>query len=241
MSAYLVQHSYAIHSVEDDLESSFYVVLWTALLYKETYMDIVERTNLITQVFETDPGSSSKAHWLIGRTNLPRDMFVDCKPLDNLIHTLAIFFSHRYTQISDHQRTTFDNFQLAFEQSMKESPVVNENMLKAAQAFMADSPVYQKEMGMKVLHSHDAVVGVFNKYLDLSGWPDKDTAMLRKPQQEEKYGPVLLVTKSQSLFTSVVDITLSGKRRRLDQLVADTDNGDVLIPITNLDPLASLT
>ncbi|KAG1856264.1 hypothetical protein C8R48DRAFT_551628, partial [Suillus tomentosus] len=31
MSAYLVEHKYAIHSVKDDLESSFYVVLWMAL------------------------------------------------------------------------------------------------------------------------------------------------------------------------------------------------------------------
>ncbi|KAG1785678.1 uncharacterized protein HD556DRAFT_1213926, partial [Suillus plorans] len=36
MSAYLIEHKYAIHTVKDDLESSFYVVLWTALMYKET-------------------------------------------------------------------------------------------------------------------------------------------------------------------------------------------------------------
>ncbi|KAG2740242.1 hypothetical protein P692DRAFT_20678748, partial [Suillus brevipes Sb2] len=36
MSAYLVEHKYAIHSVKDDLESSFYVVLWTTLKFKET-------------------------------------------------------------------------------------------------------------------------------------------------------------------------------------------------------------
>ncbi|KAG1854332.1 hypothetical protein C8R48DRAFT_562029, partial [Suillus tomentosus] len=33
MSAYLVSHSHAIHRVEDDLESSLYVLLWTALKY----------------------------------------------------------------------------------------------------------------------------------------------------------------------------------------------------------------
>ncbi|KAG2059965.1 hypothetical protein BDR06DRAFT_857804, partial [Suillus hirtellus] len=31
MSAYLIEHKYVIHSVKDDLELSFYVVLWMAL------------------------------------------------------------------------------------------------------------------------------------------------------------------------------------------------------------------
>ncbi|KAG2370342.1 hypothetical protein BDR07DRAFT_1179562, partial [Suillus spraguei] len=31
MSAYITKHKYAIHTVKDDLESSFYGVLWTAL------------------------------------------------------------------------------------------------------------------------------------------------------------------------------------------------------------------
>ncbi|KAG1846352.1 hypothetical protein C8R48DRAFT_616437, partial [Suillus tomentosus] len=36
MSAHLVKNIHAIHNVEDDLESSLYVVLWTALMFKET-------------------------------------------------------------------------------------------------------------------------------------------------------------------------------------------------------------
>lgn len=232
MSAYLVENSYAVHVVADDLESSFYVVLWTALLYKETYMDIAHRTQLITQIFESAPGSSTKALWLIGRTNLPNFLFINCKPLDELIHTLAVFFSHRYTLISDQQQSRFEESRLAYEQSMTENPPVKENVLKALHTFMVDSPVYQKEMVMKDLHSHDAVVGIFNSHLDLSGWPDKDTAKLRQPLKEEKYGPDLLVTKSQSQIGLGVEVTPSGKRRRLDQWVADTDVGDSLSSIT---------
>ncbi|KAG2751891.1 hypothetical protein P692DRAFT_20701781, partial [Suillus brevipes Sb2] len=36
MSAFLVSHSGAVHRVEDDLESSLYVLLWTALKYSST-------------------------------------------------------------------------------------------------------------------------------------------------------------------------------------------------------------
>ncbi|KAG1843221.1 hypothetical protein C8R48DRAFT_579610, partial [Suillus tomentosus] len=38
MSAYLVQNQDAPHVVEDDLESSLYVVLWVALKFSKTYM-----------------------------------------------------------------------------------------------------------------------------------------------------------------------------------------------------------
>lgn len=236
MSAYLVEHKYAIHSVKDDLESSFYVVLWTTLKFKETYMDIVRRTSLITQVFETNPGSSSKADWLIGRSNLPNLMYVDCKPLDSLVHALAEFFSHRYTRVTEHQQTVYNKFRLAHEKATRNVPVV-QDLLAASYALMTDSPVYQKEIGMKVLGSHDAVIGIFNDHLDLSGWPVADSAVLQKLKSEEKYEPVL-VTKSQSLFASGVEITVSGKRRRLDN--AD-DDGDDLSSIADLDALTSLT
>ncbi|KAG1831161.1 hypothetical protein DFJ58DRAFT_848314 [Suillus subalutaceus] len=200
MSAYLVEHKYAIHSVKDDLESSFYVVLWTTLKYKETYMDIVRRTSLITQVFETNPGSSSKADWLIGRSNLPNLI---------LIHALAEFFSHRYTRVTEHQQTVYNKFRLAHEKATRNVPVV-QDLLAASYALMTDSPVYQKEI---------------------------DSAVLQKLKSEEKYEPVL-VTKSQSLFASGVEITVSGKRRRLDN--AD-DDGDDLSSIADLDALTSLT
>ncbi|KAG1775986.1 hypothetical protein EV702DRAFT_1046621 [Suillus placidus] len=200
MSAYLVEHKYAIHSVKDDLESSFYVVLWTTLKFKETYMDIVRRTSLITQVFETNPGSSSKADWLIGRSNLPNLI---------LVHALAEFFSHRYTRVTEHQQTVYNKFRLAHEKATRNVPVI-QDLLAASYALMTDSPVYQKEI---------------------------DSAVLQKLKSEEKYEPVL-VTKSQSLFASGVEITVSGKRRRLDN--AD-DDGDDLSSIADLDALTSLT
>ncbi|KAG1765365.1 hypothetical protein EDD22DRAFT_845472 [Suillus occidentalis] len=169
MSAYLIEHKYAIHSVKDDLESSFYVVLWMTLQYKETYMDIVRRTSLITQVFETNPGSSSKADWLIGRSNLPNLI---------LIHALAEFFSHRYTQVTEHQQTVYNKFRLAHEKATRNVPVV-QDLLAASYALMTDSPVYQKEI---------------------------DSAVLQKLKSEEKYEPVLLFTSLQySAFVSGVN------------------------------------
>ncbi|KAG1749181.1 hypothetical protein EDD22DRAFT_785472, partial [Suillus occidentalis] len=52
MSAHLIKNIYAIHSVEDDLKSSLYVILWTALMFKESYMTSVDQTQFIMQVFD---------------------------------------------------------------------------------------------------------------------------------------------------------------------------------------------
>jgi hypothetical protein len=98
MSAHLVKNIHAIHGVEDDLESSLYVVLWTALMFKESYMSSVDRTQFIMQVFDADPlvgsGGSAKSNWLVARTDFLRDLFVNCKPLDDVVLELAQFFAH---------------------------------------------------------------------------------------------------------------------------------------------------
>ncbi|KAG2102328.1 hypothetical protein BD769DRAFT_1305845, partial [Suillus cothurnatus] len=53
MSAHLVKNSCAIHGVEDDLESSLYVILWTALMYRESYLTVVDWMQFIMQIFNT--------------------------------------------------------------------------------------------------------------------------------------------------------------------------------------------
>lgn len=179
ISAYLIEHSYATHVVEDDLESSLYVILWAALaICKETS---VRRWSFISEVFQIipSPGSFSKADWLDVKGNISHVIFLDCKPLESLVRTLAKFFSHRYSQISDDEQTSFNEFQsaLATMQSPTQSSATNERLFEA---ICSSFPVYQKEMGimMKVLHSHDAVIRILNKHLDLSDWPVQDVASL---------------------------------------------------------------
>jgi hypothetical protein len=113
------------------------------------------------------PGSFSIADWLDVKAKILHVILLDCKPLESLVRTLAKFFSHRYSQISDDARTAFDEFQLALAtmQSPTQSSAANERLFEA---LCSSFPVYQKEMGMKVLHSHDAVICILNEHLDLS-------------------------------------------------------------------------
>lgn len=233
MSAFLISHSHAIHRVEDDLESSLYVLLYTALKYTSTYMDIVDRTLLLTQVFD---GGSSKEGWLMTRTNLPQDVFVGRKSLDNLVVELCVFFSHRYAQIPQEEKAALAHLRSVLLQAQ----TVDETLYSAVQHFISESLAYKQEMGMKIIHLHDPVINIYNKHLQVPGWP-LDPAMeqpvlLTKPA-------VHMITKS--VLCSRAEVTPTGKRHRLDDVVSEDDNrgpdDNETLSVTGLDDLASLS
>lgn len=54
-SAHLVKNTHTVHGIEDDLEFSLYIVLWTALMYRESHMTVVYWMQFIMQVFRPVP------------------------------------------------------------------------------------------------------------------------------------------------------------------------------------------
>ncbi|KAG2089146.1 uncharacterized protein F5147DRAFT_658498 [Suillus discolor] len=112
MSAHLVENEDATHDVEDDLESSLYVVLWVALLWAKTYLTVPAWSLLMKQVFEVDElkgvGSSTKSAFLNSRTQLRGDVFIDCKLLDRLILALTKLFALRYIVVTQEQQDAYD-------------------------------------------------------------------------------------------------------------------------------------
>ncbi|KAG1726334.1 hypothetical protein EDD22DRAFT_961450 [Suillus occidentalis] len=230
MSAYLVAHSDAIHRVEDDLESSLYVLLWTALKHSITHMNIEDRTKLLTQVFD---GGSSKEGWLMTRTHLPPDVFLGRKSLDNLVIELCTFFSHRYTKIPDEEKVSLASLRSVL-QKHKDGP-----LYMAVQDYVEKSLAYKNEMAIKLLSSHDSVISIYDKYLQEPGWPE-DPAVEQEVLQNKP--GVRMITKS--IVTSRAEITPTGKRRRLDDIMSDDDSGShdgETSSVTSLDELSSLS
>jgi len=52
MSAHLVENRGATHTFQDDLESSFWVLLWTVLMYCQSSLSIEARSEFIRRTFE---------------------------------------------------------------------------------------------------------------------------------------------------------------------------------------------
>ncbi|KAG1878998.1 hypothetical protein F4604DRAFT_1923685 [Suillus subluteus] len=214
MSAYLTAQIHAVHTVADDLESSLYVLLWTALKFTVTTLDIVDRTLLMTQVFD---GGSSKEGWLFSRTNLPRNAFVGRKSLDDLVDELCVFFSHRNSKVTAKAIATLEALQLELEAES----AVKGRLYMAVQAFRDETVAYKKEMGMKLVHSHDAVIKLYDKYLQAPGWPED-------PAVEQAVLPIKpaagrMITKS--ILSARVDVTPTGKKRKLDDIESDDHSG----------------
>ncbi|KAG1767305.1 hypothetical protein EV702DRAFT_1050408 [Suillus placidus] len=228
MSAHLVKNIKAVHAVEDDLESSLYVVLWATLIYKESHMDIVVRTQFIMQVFDADPlvgsGGSSKANFLIARTDFPQDVFVGCKRLDNIVIELAQFFLHRYSVILPEDQEELLQIRLKLKEVLDEvGPVrtaAQQKMIDTTYKVMCKSPAYQKEVGMQILQPHDSVIDIYDKHLGLPNWPNNDVAILQKLHPTDRLSAHHLYTKSlcasQDPMPIWVQVTPSGKKRRLD-------------------------
>jgi hypothetical protein len=212
MSGYLVSHSHAVHRVEDDLESSLYVLLWTGLKYSDTYMNTIDRTLLLMQVFD---GGSSKESWLATRTNLPEDVFVGRKSLDDLIIDLCEFFSHRYTNITDKERRALANLRATLAIHTVDGPVS-----AAIQEFIFESLAYKQEMGMKIIGSHDALIDLYNKHLQVPGWPE-DPAVEQETIPCRPAGRLITKSFTQSITPSRVEVTPTGKKRRLEGIVSE--------------------
>ncbi|KAG1719269.1 uncharacterized protein EDB91DRAFT_1089441 [Suillus paluster] len=112
MSAHLVENKHTSHGIEDDLESSLYIVLWVALLCSKTHLTIPARSLLMKQVFKVDElegvGSTTKLTFLNSRTQFGVNVFVDRKLLNRLILALAELFMLWYTVVTQEEQNACD-------------------------------------------------------------------------------------------------------------------------------------
>ncbi|KAG1812397.1 uncharacterized protein BJ212DRAFT_1483035 [Suillus subaureus] len=164
------------------------------------------------------------------------DIFVNCKQLDILVLELAQFFSHQYSVLPLEAHKKLVELQLSLKEILEEvGPVcmaAQQKIIDVAKSLLLESPAYQKEMGMWVLHSHKAIINMYNKHLGSSNWPDNDVAVWQKTHLLEKPSGHCLYTKSvcpsQDMTPIWVQITPSGKKHRLapeDDVVAGLDDG----------------
>ncbi|KAG2113385.1 hypothetical protein DEU56DRAFT_761947 [Suillus clintonianus] len=245
MSTNLVENKHAAHTIEDDLESSFYVVFWVVLMYTKSNLDTPTRSLLMKQVFEAEEmqgtGSNSKSAFLISRRQVDGDVFVGRKALDKLVLVLAELFAHRYILVTTEHQAAFDKTFPCLEPA-KGTPthailLVN---LKANTA-------YKKQVAMETLKSHSKVIAIYDEYLKSDAWLSHEVPTLQPLVDDEKRKPQEFFTKSQYPSQEETEVKLGLKLKPvIGQLRHDkfTGNlGDVFerfdeIPICILGSLA---
>jgi len=109
MSACLVQDRGTIHTFQDNLESSFGVLLWTALMYSETSLSISECSTFIQDTFKS-AGEQKRGVFTfqtIFKCNDPKSptLFPNKSTLFRLLKDLADLFGHFYYEPSAEEWT----------------------------------------------------------------------------------------------------------------------------------------
>jgi hypothetical protein len=100
MAAELVQNPKAVQTVEHDIESIYWLLLWMCLLYMDTSMDIQWRSWVIKAVMSPavfeDSGGSSKVDFFSNRNKLDALETPTSPPVATLLKSLHEHFHKRY-------------------------------------------------------------------------------------------------------------------------------------------------
>ncbi|KAI5983045.1 hypothetical protein EDD15DRAFT_2376936 [Pisolithus albus] len=164
MSAHLVKDASATHTFKDDLESSFWVLLWTVVMFSKSSFSIEERSNFIRGTFESTPGGEGKRSMLVSQQKLKRDLFPDRPSLYQLLKDLADLFAYDYHVPTDSEWDLLVPF---------ENPSLREITLMEA------LPIFHHKQSVERLQNHNYVIGCFATHLNSGTWPENDAAVMQ--------------------------------------------------------------
>jgi hypothetical protein len=165
MSYKLISQPIWLHDFRDDLESSFYVLLWVTLMYStctlpERVIRVLEDT-LDPQPHAPDRIGYSKADFLLGMSFLRDVEFPDRPRLHNLLVKLAVLFSSRYEKAV----STADAADLP---SSELDPLATDTREHRQTVLRR----------LEMLEDHGDTISLFNEALaDRSKWPIDDNAI----------------------------------------------------------------
>jgi hypothetical protein len=170
MSARLIGNMEGQHVLMDDLESSIYVLLWTALTFSEC-SDKTQVPSFMEHVINPQPhgntGGFGKVDFLQARTFLKAVKFPHRPTLDNLIDQLAIMFSVRY-------ETKPDDRERAHAKKLLDLSTWDVSVIEIYYA----SHAYQYDERTRSLDNSAATISLFDVALsDHSQWPSDDCAV----------------------------------------------------------------
>jgi hypothetical protein len=185
MSARLIGNMEGQHVLMDDLESSIYFLLWTALTFLEC-SDKTQVPSFMEHVIDPQPhgntGGFGKVDFLQARTFLKAVKFPHRPALDNLIDQLAIMFLVRY-------KTKPDDRERAHAKKLLDLSTRDVSVIEIYYA----SRAYQYDKRTRSLDNSAATISLFNVALsDHSQWPSNDCA-IKQPIFAKTLSPLQVI------------------------------------------------
>ncbi|KAI6097159.1 hypothetical protein F5141DRAFT_1255676 [Pisolithus sp. B1] len=233
ISAVLLMKPGRLHVLEDDIESFVHVLGWTVLSYLPSPMDVNERTDLVSSLYDhsfkavtgQEQGGKHKAVYFKLGDYPPKEFtLTEPSPILELIRTLASPFQARYGEPpSEEDKKTFE-----FLNALVLKGQIDEKILYT-------QPVHRYQLGIKRLSSSEWFLSTVQDALQRPGWPVKDgaddrlIAIIDGTTKQRQLAAKRIQTESQLLSASSGPLkrsntspppTLQDKRSRLD------DNSD---------------
>jgi hypothetical protein len=203
MSARLVKDTGAHHTFQDDLESSFWVLLWTVLMFSKSSLDIKSLSMFVRSTFEWQSCRNEKRNVLVFQTELTPDLFPDRPILCSLLQELANLFKGIYYTPSEDEFKSYDSIKA----TLKGTPELS--------TYLQFNSTHQKVTSVERLKNHEYVISCFRRYLDKE-WPSGDRAeaqsLTRISSSGEEDGRVVLSSKH--ILSRVYDEDRERKRRK---------------------------
>ncbi|KAI5993170.1 hypothetical protein EDC04DRAFT_2613440 [Pisolithus marmoratus] len=138
----------------DDLESSFWVLLWTVVMFSESSLSIESCSNFIRGIFKSAPGGEGKWSMLVSQQKLKEGLFPGWPSLYQLLKDLVDLFAYDYYTPGDSKEWNL----LVF----TEEPSTREKVLMEA------FPIFHHKQSVERLQSHDYIIKCFVTHLNSS-------------------------------------------------------------------------
>ncbi|KAI6016102.1 hypothetical protein BKA83DRAFT_4129132 [Pisolithus microcarpus] len=165
MSACLVEDVSAFHTFWDDLESAFWVLLWTALMFSKSSLSVDTCSKFIWGTFKLAPGGEGKQSVLVSQNKLKPNLFANCPSLCQLLTDLADLFSFHYYTPKEHEW---------------EFLVLPENPMTREITLMQALPIFFHNQSLRRLENHDYAIEHFAFYMKSETWPEDDAAVAQE-------------------------------------------------------------
>jgi len=180
MSANLVEDPQATHTFQDDLESSFWLLLWMALMYTPSSESIGPLSLFVQQTFESE--GQQKRSVLLSQTIINRNAYLPNNPepplfpnrrsLYLLLGDLADLFCTRYwiPELADWQAL--------------ETVETTENVVHGLKEKLS---AYRYQQCQQRLQDHRYTIKCFSCHLEGSDWPEDDKAVPQELTQKDSW------------------------------------------------------
>lgn len=209
MSVNLMTNTRAEHTFVDDLESIFWVLLWTCIVYSESALSINGWTRFIQKTF--DFGTQVKENVLLQQAifepsleyyslDLQSSPLFPSRPsLNSLLKDLADLFRHCYSKPSRHNWMALESLigrevdpqEIATDENCltpDAMKAIMERLTEDRQKILKNLEVYYHGEVVARLSDHSYTINCFSRHLKSKDWPLDDQAVPQKFSEMDIWG-----------------------------------------------------